>query len=211
MTDSNLEGAHRLPHSALVRALQGMLLLATAAVSFGVVAAPGIAELEALSPAAHPVVASRAELSVVVVFPTEDAAQVLVFRGATVEARSATFEFPRVANYGAGWVETIDVPSTSRFTIHMRTRQTCGPGLYDYHFAERRDAWVVSGLDRGESECSDAGIVPSSKASYDFLTGQIVTTAERRGAHPKQSTLQHPFPEFPLASFEAFASRYETE
>ncbi len=147
----------------------------------------------------------------VVVFPSEDAAQVLVFRGATVEARSAAFEFPRVANYGAAWVETIDVPSNSRFTIHMRTRQTCGPGTYDYHFAERRDAWVVSGLDRGESECSDAGIVPSSKASYDFLTGRILTTAERRGARPKRSTLKHPFPGFPLASFEAFASRYEVK
>lgn len=211
MTDSNLEGAHWLPRLALVRTLQGVLLLATAGASSGVVAAPAIGELEALSPAAHPVVASRAELSVVVVFPSDDIAQVLVFRGATVEERSAAFEFPRVANYGAAWVETIDVPSTSRFTIHMRTRQTCGPGIYDYHFAERRDAWVVSGLDRGESECSDAGIVPSSSASYDFLTGHIVTTAERRGAHPKRSTLQHSFPVFPLTSFEAFANRYEAE
>ena len=86
-----------------------------------------------------------------------------------------------------------------------------GPGIYDYYFAERRHAWVVSGLDRGESECSDAGIVPSSSASYDFLTGHIVTTAESRGAHPKHSMLQHSFPVFPLISFEAFANRYETQ
>jgi hypothetical protein len=186
-------------------------LLAAAGTSLSAAAAPGPADLESLSAAARPVVATRAGLTVAVVFPAENTAQLLVFRAATLEASSAPFEFPLVANYGAAWVEIIDIPTTSRFTLHMRTRQTCGPGLYDYRFAQRRDMWLVSGLDRAESECSEAGIVPSWKASYDFLTGAIVRTDVDRKAHVKVTKARHAFPAFPLTSFEAFASRYEAE
>ena len=199
------------PRAASARRLQRLLLLAAIGVSPVGVAAPGLAQLEALSPAAPPILATRAELSVAVVFPSEQTAQVLVFRGASVEARSAAFEFPLVANYGAAWVDTIDIPSMSRFTIRMRTRQTCGPWVYNYRFAERREAWVVSGLDRVENECSKAGIAQSSKASYDFLKGTIVRTEIRRRAPQEHSTTHHVFTAFPLASFEAFASRYEPE
>ena len=108
-------------------------------------------------------------------------------------------------------MEFIDIPSTCRFTINIRTRQTCGPGIYDYRFAQRRQEWVVSGLDRAESECSEAGIVPSSRASYDFLTGTVMRTSTGKDGHQKHSASHHAFPTFPLASFEAFSSRYEPD
>jgi hypothetical protein len=66
-------------------------------------------------------------------------------------------------------------------------------------------------LERRESEFSDDGIVPSWNASYDFLTGRSLTTTELLGAHPKRFAKQHPVMAFLLASFEAFASRYETK
>lgn len=210
MTASHLGGALP-PRAASTRRLQRLLLLVATGVSHAVVAAPSIAQLEALSPAARPVLATHAELSVAVIFPSENTAQLLVFRGASIDARSVTFEFPLVANYGAARVEMIDIPSTSRFTIHMRTRQTCGPGVFDYRFAERGQTWVVSGLDRLEHECSAAGITLSSKASYDFLKGTIVRTELRQRVHQGHSTTHQAFTAFPLASFEAFASRYEPQ
>lgn len=210
MPASKFEGVCLVLLSA-ARLCRGLGLLAATGISSAVVAAPGIAELEALGPAARPVLSIHNELSVAAVFPTKDTAQLLVFRGASVSSRSAAFEFPLVANYGAAWVEMIVIPSTSRFTIHMRTKGTCGPSIYDYRFARRGEAWVVSGLERAESECSEAGIVPSSQASYNFLTGTIVRSEFRRGALAKHVTTRHVFPAFPFESFEAFASRYETE
>ncbi|WP_140637451.1 hypothetical protein [Methylibium rhizosphaerae] len=170
--------------------------------------------LAALSPAHPPVVgrnvvSSPAGVVVAVVFPTEFNAQLVVLKAGKVEHQSPQFEFVRVANYGAAWVDQITVRSRSRFTLKVRTQQTCGAAIYDYNFVQKGDVWYVAGLNRGESQCSDHGIVPSWEKSYNFLNGRTISTAFKDGRPRKAVVESKRFPHFLLADFEALNPRYE--
>lgn len=166
------------------------------------------AEFEQLSRAQSPVVAEGHSLSVAVIFPKENTAQLIVLQNQKTEVRSSAFEFHLTANYGGAWVEQIAVKSSSQFTVHMRTRQTCGPGVYDYIFAQRNGRWVVSGLERSESKCSDDGIVPSWRKSYNFLNGITESVVFENGRR-KVASRQGQVSEFALSEFVALDSKYQ--
>ena len=171
---------------------------------------PGaVDDIEKLSTSKPPVVAVGHDLSVAVIFPSENTAQLVVFRHNKEEARSSPFELVSSANYGAAWVEQVELKSASSFSVYMRTRQTCGPGIYDYSFAHRNGSWVVSGLERSESECSGEGVAPAWRKSYNYLTGRVETVQfrnerQRTTGKPKGNFLPHS-----LAEFEALSTRYE--
>ena len=172
------------------------------------VASSGHHVLKQLSHSKPPHVANAHGLSVAVVFPTEGIAQLIVLRSDSVEARSAAFEFTQTANYGAASVEQIKISSSSTFALSIRTRLVCGPGVYDYYFAQHRGRWVVSGLEREEGECSGDSVVPAWSKSYNYLTGKTESVAFQNGRRNKV-TKQSQFPVFELRKFEAFGAAYE--
>jgi hypothetical protein len=160
----------------------------------------------------QPDVVIHYDLNVEVIYPSEDTAQLLVLRGKNIEARSAPFGFYPHANYGATWVEAIEFTSSSAFTVNFRTRGTCGPSIYNYNFAKRNGRWVVSGLERTESQCSaeDGFIVDGWHKSYNYLSKKVKSvTFDENGRHPKTVVESKEFPVFLLTEFEALDSRYE--
>ena len=72
-------------------------------------------EVTKLSPAGVPVVSQVQDLRIATVFPSEGTARLLIFKGPALISGSAPFEFPTSANFGAAWVERIEISSSSRF------------------------------------------------------------------------------------------------
>lgn len=165
--------------------------------------------LDQHSPAKPPVRADAHGLSVAIVFPSKDTAQLLVLRDEAHEAQSAVFAFPSVATFGAAWVEQIEVKSSSSFIARIRTRQTCGPGVYDYSFVQQSNRWIVSSLEREESACSDDGIVRAWKKSYDFIGNRVISVTFRNGIPRESVTRLNKFTQFSLVKFQALDTRYE--
>ena len=148
-------------------------------------------------------------MKITIVFPSESAAQLFVLSGERVEAHSVPFEFFPEASYGATWVDQIEVRAPDAFVLRFRVRKTCGPGVYDYRFAKRAETWYVSGLDRKESRCSDAGVADAWEKSYNFLNGRTRFIDYANG-HPKKGmNAGRVFPSFRLADFEALHPKYE--
>lgn len=184
--------------------------LLIAALLFGAAHASDVSG--ALPPSVRaPVIAALglSDASIAVVFPTEESAQLVVLSAAAIAVQSARFDFFPNANYGAMWIDAIEGRGTAGFVVKIRTRQTCGAGVYDYRFARRGGVWVVSGLDRAESKCSDAGILPAWHKSINFLGGRIRFTQYVDGQPQKVVSQTKAFPSFPLVDFKAIDARYE--
>jgi hypothetical protein len=148
---------------------------------------------------------------VAVVFPRSDAAQVVFLRNGKVKAGSAEFEFPMEANYGAAWVEQIKVQSQTAFTLDVRARGTCGPGVYNYSFSRIEGVWRLASLERKETKCSetDNTIVQDWEKRYDYLKGRIMSTTFKND-HPGRPVIKRKqFPVFTLAKFVPFSEVYE--
>ena len=153
-------------------------------------------------PASPPIVATEGGLTVAVVFPSASTARVVVAREGEKRQQSREFEFPRDANYGAPWVELVEVKSPQSFVLHIRTRQTCGPGIHRFTFAYRGADWLVAGLDREESACPESGgPAPAWSASYNFLTGQVRRVEFANGRAGKPTLERKQFPRFKLTDF----------
>lgn len=186
---------------------RALLLLPVAL--FALIAHAEPPDFSRLSPARSPVVARDHGLAVATIFVAPHSAQLMVYRGDKEEARSPVFEFTMASNYGAAWVEQVKVLSPSRFLVAMRTRQTCGPEVYNYFFARMKGHWVLTRLDREQSQCSDAGIVPALNTTYDYIAGTAKSTKFNSGAPEKAVVHRRRFEVTPLTEFNALDEKYE--
>jgi hypothetical protein len=167
------------------------------------------AEFLKLSAARAPVIGQGHGLAVAVVFPGNSTVQLVVRAAHAKEVHSQRFQIATDANYGAVWVEQVEITSPSQFVVFLRSRETCGPGVYDYVFSKREGGWFVAGLERSETMCSARGIAPSWRKSYNFLAGRIESTNFDRETRRRSTRSSRTFPPFPLEEWEPFASKYE--
>jgi hypothetical protein len=167
------------------------------------------ANLSGISAAKQPVISEAHGISAAAIFPTHDSARIVVSVGATGEVSSPAFDFPSIANYGAAWVARIEIKSSAAFTVLIRVRQTCGPGIYDYTFAKQGNSWLLARLDREESQCTDAGILPDWKRSYNYLRGTVVSTKFQKSRALKPTTKPRALKVVPLTEFRALDARHE--
>ena len=166
-------------------------------------------EVTKLSPAGVPVVSQVRDLRIATVFPSEGTARLLIFKGPALISGSAPFEFPTSANFGAAWVERIEISSSSRFVVRIRVRQTCGPGIYDYSFVQQQGKWFLAQLEREELRCSDSGITSDWKKTYNYLGGTL-TAVEYQAQRPRTTHSRLKVAQLtPFEEFQALESRYE--
>jgi hypothetical protein len=164
----------------------------------------------ALSPARSPEIATAHGITVAVLFTSSTSAQLVVHRGATEEAKSPTFAFPIESNYGAAWVESVKILSASRFSVALRTRQSCGPGVHNYFFSQSKGQWLLTRLDREENECTETGNVLAWKTTYSYLDGTAKSTHFRNNVPQKSITRSMQLHLTPLSEFNAFDPKHES-
>lgn len=168
-------------------------------------------DLSGLSPARNAVVAEAHGLKVVMLFSSTTSAQLVVYRGATEEAKSPLFEFPTESNHGAVWVEHVRVLSPSMFLVAVRTRQNCGPESHDYTFSRLNADWVLTRLFREDRECLESGSVPAWRTTYDYIAGTARTTKFHKARPQKTHVIRKPLKQTRLPDFYAFDPRHESD
>ena len=188
-------------HSLVAALLSGLLSLSCAIAQSD--------EVAKLSPAGVPVVNRALDLTVATVFPSEGTAKLLVFKGPELVSGSSTFDFPASANFGAAWVEEIEISTSSRFVVKVRIRQTCGPGSYDYTFVKRNGQWVLAQLQREELRCTDSGVSSDWKKTYNYLGGTLTSVKYQGPKSTKKLSRLKAVKLTLIEDFQALAAHYE--
>jgi len=168
-------------------------------------------DLAAMSPARSPVVAERYGITVAAVFLSSTSAQFLIYRGTAEEERSPVFEFPLEANYGSAWIEHVKPLSSTSFLVAVRTRQICGPSVYDYFFSRLQNHWVLTRLDRGERQCIDTGNIPAWKTTHDYLARRTKSIKFSKGGSTRTSIRAKGTKIVRLVDFHALDPNHESD
>jgi hypothetical protein len=122
--------------------------------------------------------------------------------------RSKPFPF---WSLGRHYVEAVMSPTPGRFTLQINYNGACTAGFDLFRFAQRGDAWIVTGRDSTRMNCGADDLGPGdsrNERSANFLTGTVVEVAYRRGKVTSRRTHHETFPVFPVADFDPFSDVY---
>jgi hypothetical protein len=179
-----------------------------------------MAALRRLSrPGAEPVVASAAgsrststHRVFALVFPREDAAQIVVLETsgarARVVAKSKEFGYAPNGNYTAS-LNRFEAGRPDRFLLELSFRASCARGTRAHRFALHNGEWMVVGLDQSMLTCIGEKIVQDWKSSENFLTGKAERTTYTNDKPGRTVRSAGRRKAFPLSQFPPNAPDYE--
>jgi len=111
---------------------------------------------------------------------------------------------------GRHYVEAVMSPAPGRYTLQINYNGACTAGFDIFRFAQRGDAWIVTGRDSTRMNCPDDQGAGGSRneRSANFLTGTVIEVDYRHGKVKSRRTHHETFPVFPVADFDPFSDVY---
>lgn len=112
---------------------------------------------------------------------------------------------------GRHYVEIVQAPSSTRFTVQINYRGACTAGYEVFRFAQRGQQWIAAGRDTTWLNCGadDQSSGDSRRErSANFLSGTIVEVQYHHGRVKSRRTKHETFPIFLVADFDPFKDTY---